>query len=114
MGAWLLTQDEVAEARKHAQKASKLLSPSGDSSIAADAHILSGKIEYAQKRYKAGDAQFEAGLEMLERLNFREDLADHSAHYAQLLEDHGDIRRAVLYWKKAFDSRQRTKKYGGE
>ena len=114
MWAWLLTQDEVAEARKHAQKASKLLSSSGDSSIAADAHILSGNIEYAQKRYKAGDAQFEAGLEMLERLNNREDLADHSAHYAQLLEDHGDIRRAVLYWKKAFDSRQRTNKYGGE
>lgn len=114
MATWLLAQDEVAEARKHAQKAHKLLASSEDSTIAADAHILSGKIEYAQKRYKPGDVHFQAGLEMLERLNNREDLADHSAYYAQLLEEHGDVRRAVLYWKKAFDSRQRTKSYGGE
>ena len=114
MGAWLLAQGEVAEARKHAQKAHALLSSSGESSIAADASILSGKIEYAQERYKAGDAHFEAGLEMLERLNSREDLAEHLAHYAQLLEDRGDARRALLYWKKALDSRQRTKRHGGE
>jgi tetratricopeptide (TPR) repeat protein/DNA-binding XRE family transcriptional regulator len=110
MAGWLLAQNEVAEAKKHAQKAHKLLSTAGDSSIAADASIISGKIEYAQKRYKAGDAHFEAGLEMLERLNSREDLADHSAHYAQLLEDRNDVHRAVLYWKKAFDSLQRMKR----
>ena len=44
---------------------------------------------------------------MLERLNNREDLADNAAQYAQLLEQHGDVHRAVTYWKKAFDSRKR-------
>jgi len=107
LALWLLEHDEAAEAKKHAQKARALLSSSTDSVIEADAHIAAGKIEYAQKRYKAGDAHFEAGLEMLERLNNREDLADNAAHYAQLLEQHGDIHRAVVYWKKAFDSRQR-------
>jgi len=115
LATWLLEHDEVAEAKKHAQKALALLSSSAtDSIIAADAHIVAGKIEYAQKRYKAGDTHFEAGLEMLERLNCREDLADNAAHYAQLLESHGDVHRAVSYWKKAFDSRQRMFKSGGE
>ena len=114
LAAWLLEHDEAAEAKKHAQKARALLSSTRDSVIAADAHIVAGKIEYAQKRYKAGDAHFEAGLEMFERLNNREDLADNTAHYAQLLEKHGDVYRAVAYWKKAFDSRQRMFKSGGE
>ena len=114
LAAWLLEHDEAAEAKKHAQKARALLSSAADSVIAANAHIISGKIEYAQKRYKAGDAHFEAGLEMFERLNNREDLSDNAAHYAQLLEKHGDVHRAVAYWKKAFDSRQRMFKSGGE
>ena len=112
LAAWLLEHDEVAEAKKYAQKARALLPAIADSVIAADAHIIMGKIEYAQKRYKAGDAQFEAGLEMFERLNNREDLADNAAHYAQLLENRGDVHRAVTYWKKAFDSRQRMYKSG--
>ena len=114
LAVWLLEHDEAAEAKKHAQKARALLSSTTDSVIAADAHIVAGKIEYAHKRYKAGDAHFEAGLEMLERLNNREDLADNAAHYAQLLEKHGDVHRAVTYWKKAFDSRQRMFKSDGE
>ena len=76
--------------------------------------IISGKIDYAQKRYKAGDAYFEAGLAIFERLNNREDLADNAALYAQLLEQHGDVHRAVTYWKKAFDSRRRMFKSNGE
>ena len=94
-------------AREAAQQARALLSTGTDSSIAADAQLISGKIEYAQKHYKAGDACFEAGMAMLERLNNREDLADNAAHYAGLLEQHGDVHRAVAYWKKAFDSRKR-------
>ena len=114
LATWLLEHSEAAEAKKHAQKARALLPPGTDSIIAADAHIVSGKIEYAQKHYKAGDTYFEAGLEMLERLNNREDLADNAAHYAQLLENHGDVHRAVTYWKKAFDSRQRMFKSSSE
>jgi transcriptional regulator with XRE-family HTH domain len=114
LAVWLLEHDEAAEAKKHAQKARALLSTTTDSVIAADAHIVAGTIEYAHKRYKAGDTHFEAGLEMLERLNNLEDLADNAAHYAQLLEKHGDVHRAVTYWKKAFDSRQRMFNSDGE
>ena len=114
LALWLLGHDEAGEAKKHAQNARALLSSPIDSIIAADAQIVSGKIEYANKRYKAGDAYFEVGLAMLERLNDREDLSDNAAQYAQLLEKHGDVHRAVAYWKKAFDSRQRMYKSGGE
>jgi tetratricopeptide (TPR) repeat protein len=114
LAAWLLEHDEPSAARKHAQEARALLSPATDSIIAADAQVISGKIDYAQKRYKAGDAYFEAGLAMFERLNNREDLADNAALYAQLLEQHGDVHRAVAYWKKAFDSRKRQFNLGGE
>ncbi len=107
LSMWLLEHSEAAEARKHAQQARALLSSATDSIIAADAQLVSGNIEYAQKHYKAGDAYFETGLAMLERLNNREDLADNYAHYAQLLEQHGDVHRAVAYWKKAFESRSR-------
>ena len=114
LATWLLEHGEAAEARKHAQRARALLSTTSDSIIAADAQLVSGKIEYAQKHYKAGDAYFEAGLAMLERLNNREDLADNAAQYAQLLEQHGDVHRAVAYWKKAIESRRRQFKGGGE
>ena len=114
LAMWLLEHGEAAEARKQAQQARALLTSATDSVIAADAQLVSGKIEYAQKHYKAGDAYFETGLAMLERLNNREDLADNAAHYAQLLEQHGDIHRAVAYWKKAFDSRKRQFNAGGE
>jgi hypothetical protein len=114
LAVWLLEHEQAAEARKHAQQARALLSPATDSLIAADAQLVSGKIEYAQKRYKAGDAYFEAGLAMLERLNLREELSDNAAQYAQLLEQHGDVHRAVAYWKKAFESRKRQFDPGGE
>jgi transcriptional regulator with XRE-family HTH domain len=114
LAAWLLEHDEAAEARKHAQQARTLLSSTEDSLIAADAQLVSGKVDYAQKRYKAGDAYIEAGLAMLERLNLREELSDNAAQYAQLLEQHGDVHRAVTYWKKAFDSRKRQFNLGGE
>ncbi len=114
LAMWLLEHGEAAEARKQAQQARTLLSSDVDSIIAADAQLVSGKIEYAQKHYKAGDIYFEAGLAMLERLNHREDLADNAAQYAQLLEQHGDVHRAVAYWKKAFDSRKRLFNTGNE
>ncbi len=110
MAAWQLERSEIEEAKKHAQQAMSLFDLNGASIIAADAALVSGKIEYAQKHYKAGDAFFERGLAILEQLHEREELADQSAQYAQLLEDRGDMHRAVALWKKAFEWRQRVKR----
>ena len=41
---------------------------------------------------------------MLERLNNRQELADKSAIYAQLLEERGLPNEALKYYKKAYES----------
>jgi transcriptional regulator with XRE-family HTH domain len=107
LALWELAGNNVAEAKNHANQAQSLLASSGDNIIAADALLAQGKVEYAQKRYKAGDAHFEAGLAMLERLEAREDLAEQFASYAQALENRGDFRRAIEYWKKAYETRRK-------
>ena len=41
---------------------------------------------------------------MLERLNNRQELADKSAIYAQLLEERGLPNEALKFYKKAYES----------
>ena len=105
-----LGENNVTAAKSHAKQAQALLDSNEDSLIAADALLAMGKVEYAQKRYKAGDTNFEAGLAMLERLDAREDLAEESVHYAQLLENRNDQSRAIQYWKKAYETRLKMKR----
>jgi tetratricopeptide (TPR) repeat protein len=104
MAEWLLGQGKVEEAHEHAQNAYKLSSPYGDNSIAAYMLIVLGRIEYAKKVYKKGDIHFVAGLAMFEHLDVRDELADHAAYYAQLLEDRGRENEALKYYKKALKS----------
>ena len=104
----LYRQGKFETARQQAQKASELLLPYGDGVVKASIFIASGKFAYAQKDYKEGDAHFAAGLNMLERLDIREELADQSAIYAQLLEVRGLPDEALRFYKKAFEnSRER-------
>ena len=106
MAEWLFRNGSVDEAYENAQKASKLASSSGDTLIAAYALLVLGQVEYAQKAYQAGDEHFVAGLEMLDRLDERSELAEQSAHYAQLLEDRDMPGQALKYYKKAIESHQ--------
>ena len=100
-------QGNIDKAYKHARKAYELAKPNGDSMIAANALIVLGHISYAKKNYKEGDTHFVAGVEMLERLDAREELANQSANYAQLLEGRRMTKEALKYYKKAFESRQK-------
>ena len=101
-------QGNVNKAYKHAQKAYELAMPYGDSIIAAYTLSVLGQITYAKKDYKEGDTHFVAGVGMLERLDTREELANQSAYYAQLLEGRGMPKEALKYYKKAFESRQKA------
>ncbi len=101
-------QGKVDKAYKHAQKAYELAMPYGDSIIAAYTLSVLGQIAYAKKDYKEGDTHFVAGVGMLERLDTREELANQSAYYAQLLEGRGMPKEALKYYKKAFESRQKA------
>jgi tetratricopeptide (TPR) repeat protein len=98
----LYRQGEVKKAYEYAQKACELASTYGDRIVTASIFLTLGSIAYALKDYQVGDAQFMAGLHMLERLNDREELADKSAMYAQLLEERGLSHEALTYYKQAY------------
>ena len=100
----LFRQGEVKKAYEYAQKACKLALAYGDRIVTASIFLTFGSIAYAQKDYQVGDAQFMAGLSMLERLNNRQELADKSAIYAQLLEERGLPNEALKFYKKAYES----------
>ena len=107
MAEWLLTQGKIEEAHEYARKAYILASPFGD--VIITAHILAvlGLIAYAQKDYQVGDTHFVTGLEMLERLGDREELVDQSTRYAELLEDRGMAKEALMHYKKAWEIQQK-------
>jgi tetratricopeptide (TPR) repeat protein len=100
----LFRQGEVKKAYEYAQKACKLALAYGDRIVTASIFLICGSIAYARKDYQVGDAQFIAALGMLERLNNREELADKSAIYAQLLEERGLPNEALKFYKKAYVS----------
>ena len=106
LGAWFFAHDMLTEAESHAKKAHKRAQHFGDTIIAAETSLLLGQVAYALSRSRDGDRYFVAGLEMLERLRKREELAEELVHYAQLLESHGKIGEALAYFKRAFESRQ--------
>ena len=100
----LFRQGEVKKAYEYAQKACKLALVYGDRIVTASIFLTCGSIAYARKDYQVGDAQFMAGLSMLERLKSRKELADKSARYAQLLEERGLPNEALKFYKQAYES----------
>jgi tetratricopeptide (TPR) repeat protein len=100
----LFRRGEVKKAYEYAQEACKLASGFGDCIVTASIILTFGSIAYAQKDYQEGDLQFKVGLNMLERLNSRDELADKSAIYAQLLEKRGLPNEALKYYKQAYES----------
>jgi tetratricopeptide (TPR) repeat protein len=106
LAAWFFARQVVTEAEKYARSAYEGAKPFGDSIIAAEASLLLGQITYAQSHDEEGDRYFVTGLEILERLGKREELVDELVRYAQLLEDHGRIGKALAYFKRAYEIRE--------
>lgn len=104
---WHFAQQELDEAEFNARQAYELVQTFGDTIVNAEALITLGYIEYAQGRYAEGSQQLIAGLDILERLQSYEELADASVRYAQLLENIGKEHEAFLYFRRAFESRQK-------
>ena len=104
---WHLAQEELDEAEFNARQAHELVQTCGDTIVDAEALIMLGHIEYAQGRYEEGSQQLIAGLGILERLQSYEELADASVRYAQLLEKIGKEHEAFIYFRHAFESRQK-------
>jgi transcriptional regulator with XRE-family HTH domain len=103
---WQFAQNQCLEAEGSAQQALQLANPFGDTMIKAGALLILAHIEYTQQKNEEGKTHFESGLDMLERLNYHEELADESIKYAQLLEEIGEEHKAFIYFRRAFQSRQ--------
>ncbi|HEV7236930.1 MAG TPA: helix-turn-helix domain-containing protein [Ktedonobacteraceae bacterium] len=106
-----LQRKEIAQAEQFTKQAAQLAAPFGDTLIAAEALLIWGRIDYAQQQYEEGDKHFVAGLAMLEHLHLDEEVADQSALYAQLLDEREQLPQAIVYYKRAFESRRRIGSY---
>lgn len=103
---WLVAHSEFSQAEQLVTLALEQAEPFGETLIRAEGQLLAGKLAYGRQDYTTGDQFFEAGLAALERIGAQEELIEHFAHYAQLLETRNCIQKALLYWKRAFESRR--------
>jgi transcriptional regulator with XRE-family HTH domain len=107
LAACLLARGELARAEQYVREAQKLAAAFGETMIGADGLLLQGELAYRQQEYTIGDRYFESGLAMLEQLGAEEELVEHLARYARLLEERGLIHKAIIYWKRAYENRQK-------
>lgn len=111
LATWLLEHHALDEAEKDAQEARHLSSSSGDTIVGAEALLVLGRIAYEKSDYQEGDTCFTSGLDMLERLDAHEELAEQAMYYVQLLERQGKDRAAIAYIRRAYESRQKISRY---
>ncbi len=86
LGQVLVTQEDLADAAKHLDRALSLLGHTDD---AADAHYLRAKIDSAQSQPRAAVAQLETAVRI--RPNFGEAWSDLGQARKQLLDDTGAL-----------------------
>lgn len=109
LAEWFLLHNELQEAEKYTQHAFTLAQSFGDTIIAVEVHLMLGRICYMQAKYDEGDTHFVAALQMLERLHMYDELSDQSAFYAQLLDERNKPHEAITYYKRAIESRRKSR-----
>lgn len=103
------SEHQLYEALDCAQEAHQLAKTYTDSPITAEILLTLGRIEYAQEEYAEGDVHFVEGLAILEQVGSQNELAEQSVRYAQLLENRGNEREAFTYFRRAFQTSQRSR-----
>lgn len=107
LAAWFIAHADFSQAESALREALEQISPFGECVIHAEALLLQGRLAYAQQAYEQGDLSFTAGLTMLEHLQLLEELIEHVAFYAHLLEERGLLQHAIIYWKQAYTYQQK-------
>src|SRR5579863_5948666 len=107
VGEWYLLHKQLDKAEEYIEQARQMAVAAGDSIITVEMLLLLGRITYARSQYDLSDTHFVEGLEMLERLGISDELSEQSAFYAQLLEEQGKEREALIWYRRAFESRRR-------
>lgn len=104
---WLLARGEQGRAEQYISEAQRLANLSGETLVAADVQFLCSELTYLQQDYAAADQYTETGLAMLERLGEGEELIERLTQYARRLEERGLAGKAIKYWKKAYEKREK-------
>lgn len=107
LAARCFARADFAQAEIWVREALEQAEPFGESLMRADALILRGKLAYVHQNYEQGDQSFTAGLAMLERGRYMEELIEHLTAYARVLEERGLFQQAIMYWKRAYAYRQK-------
>lgn len=107
LAEWQCDHNQPEQAAQTAQQASALALLSGESWTAAEAQFIQSRIAYARGCVDESDALCEAAIEMLQRLDLRQELVDHAQAHAENLEQRGKPAEALRYMKLAFETRRR-------
>jgi tetratricopeptide (TPR) repeat protein len=104
---WHYQTRDFAASRQEVEAALHLLNGNSNSVIMASALLTQGQLAYAQQDFTTGDRSFVSALDLLDRLNLHEELAEEAVHYADLLEAAGKVHEAFTYIRRAFQSQQK-------
>ncbi len=96
-----LTRGAANEARHSAEEALKSAKESGSSDSLGRAHLALGEALAAGGKIDAADEHFQQGLQFLESSSSASELQHAYERYADLLEQRGDVKRALDYLKRA-------------
>jgi tetratricopeptide (TPR) repeat protein len=107
---WYFRQQDMPKALHYATLAREKTNEEEATIIGAEAFLILGRVEYVLQKYDEGDRHYIAGLDMLEKLENHEELANEAVRYAQQLEEIGKEREAFTYFRRAFQSQQRLGK----
>jgi tetratricopeptide (TPR) repeat protein len=108
LASWSLARGDLSQAEQLLKLAQEQSEFSNDTLLSADAQLLAGELAYRREDYATGDSCFEAGLALFEKVGAEEDLVEHLAHYAQLLEDRNCMQKSLFYWKLAYEQRKKN------
>lgn len=104
---WFFAHGEYARAEQYIREAQRLAGLSGETVIAADVQFLWGDLTDQRRDYVVADRHIEAGLAILERLGEGEELIERLAQHARRLEKRGQAGRAIVYWRRAYEKREK-------
>jgi tetratricopeptide (TPR) repeat protein len=99
----LLKRGNADEAEQEARSALTFANASQDVQTRGQALMALGQIRHHAKDYASADTLFTEALDLLDGSDAHEIAASAYSHYANLLEERGEVQRSLTAFKKAFE-----------
>lgn len=111
-----LTEGRLEEAKRYCQRAQDMIGrfPDKDGQLTGSTYLVTGKVTHAEAQRAEGEQKqklleetikwFEKARDKLAPTQSYGDLAELYGRWAQVLEELGQFREAILYWKSGYES----------